>query len=289
MKKIVVISGKGGTGKTIFTACLTDLFKSPMGIADCDVEAANLALLLDHENIRSRPFSGLNKARIIQDQCVGCGLCSLNCRFDAVECNEGVFTIDPIHCEGCGVCADICPEKAISMEPMRDGTIFLSRTNKGLIAHAELCAGSGTSGLLVDQVKKEITGEMKDEELLIADGPPGIGCPTISAVSGMDAAVIVTEPSLSGHHDLIRLVKMARGFDIRLFLVINRYDLEPGISEKIEGYAATENIPVLGCIPFDPAVVDAVRKGIPPTRQDSPASQAIRSAWERLAEMMKLA
>ncbi|HEU17552.1 MAG TPA: (4Fe-4S)-binding protein [Methanolinea sp.] len=288
MKKIVVISGKGGTGKTIFTASLTDLIPGPIGIADCDVEAANLALLLEHVDVRSRPFSGLEKARIIQDLCVGCGLCSINCRFDAIECQDGEYIVDPVHCEGCGVCMDICPEKAIVMEPMRDGTIYLSRTSKGLMSHAELCAGSGTSGLLVDQVKKEITGEMRDEKALIADGPPGIGCPTISAVSGMDAAVIVTEPSVSGLHDLERLVRMARGFDIRLFLVINKYDLEPGMSKKVGDYAATENIPVLGCVPFDPAVVDAVRKGIPPTRQDSPASQAIRSAYDKLAEMMEL-
>ena len=286
MNKIVVISGKGGTGKTVFTASLTDLITSSMGIADCDVEAANLALLLEHEIIRSKPFSGLEKARIIRDQCVGCGLCSINCRFKAINCHDGVYGVDPVECEGCGVCMDICPERAIVMEPMRDGTIYLSRTRKGLMSHAELCAGSGTSGLLVDQVKKEITGEMKDEKILIADGPPGIGCPTISAVSGMDAAVIVTEPSVSGLHDLKRLVKMARGFDIRLFLVINRYDLETGMSKKIEDFAKAENIPILGCIPFDPAVVDAVRKGIPATRQDSPASRAIRSAWEKLADMM---
>jgi len=174
------------------------------------------------------------------------------------------------------------------MEPLRDGTLYLSKTPRGLMAHAELCPGSGTSGLLVDQVKNEITREMSGEEVLLADGPPGIGCPTISAVSGMDAAVIVTEPSVSGLHDLKRLVNMARGFNIRLYLVINRYDLEPGMSEKIEEYARAESIPLLGRIPFDPAVIDTVREGVPVTMYDSPASRAIRKIWEKLAKELKL-
>ncbi|HUU74542.1 MAG TPA: ATP-binding protein [Methanoregulaceae archaeon] len=288
MIKIVVISGKGGTGKTVFTAALSALIRQSIGIADCDVEAANLSLLVAHENAGSRPFSGIEKARIIREKCVGCGLCGIHCRFDAIKCQDGEFEVDPIHCEGCGVCMEICPEGAIVMEPLRDGTLYLSKTPRGLMAHAELCPGSGTSGLLVDQVKNEITREMSGEEVLLADGPPGIGCPTISAVSGMDAAVIVTEPSVSGLHDLKRLVNMARGFNIRLYLVINRYDLEPGMSEKIEEYARAESIPLLGRIPFDPAVIDTVREGVPVTMYDSPASRAIRKIWEKLAKELKL-
>ncbi|MBR1369340.1 (4Fe-4S)-binding protein [Methanocalculus chunghsingensis] len=282
MIRIAVISGKGGTGKTMVTSALADTNTSRQVLADCDVDAANLELMLSPTQLTKEPFHGLDVARIDPEICVSCGICSNNCAFDAISIKEGLFSVSPIHCEGCGLCAHLCPEGAVVMERRICGEIYTSTTECGPLVHARLFPGSGTSGLLVHEVKKRALTIDPSAEILLVDGPPGTGCPLISTISGMHAVLIVTEPSVSALHDLKRVVTVCRRFDPRILIMINRFDLLEEITNEIEVYAAEEGIPIVGRIPFDPAVVQAVRKGIPVTQMDSPASKALSTAWERI-------
>ncbi|MCT8335941.1 (4Fe-4S)-binding protein [Methanoculleus sp. Afa-1] len=276
MIKLAVISGKGGTGKTMVTAALADTSGVPQVLADCDVEAANLSLLLSPRRISTEEFRGLEVGRIDPDICTDCGICESHCRFGAIVRRDDAWAVDPLHCEGCGLCAYVCPMGAIEMVSHVNGEVFTSETDRGYLAHARLFPGSGNSGLLVTEVKKRAMALSKGADLLLADGPPGIGCPLIATVSGMDAVLAVTEPGVSALHDLERLVTVCRRFEVRIFVVINRFDLAEGICQRIEDYCGKEGIVVVGKIPFDPAVVDAVRNGRPATRSDSPAADALR-------------
>ena len=276
MIKLAVISGKGGTGKTMVTAALADTSGVPQVLADCDVEAANLSLLLKPRRISTEEFRGLEVGRIDPDTCTDCGICESHCRFGAIVRRDDAWVVDPLHCEGCGLCAYVCPMGAVELVPHVCGEIFTSETDRGYLAHARLFPGSGNSGLLVTEVKKRAMRLSDGADLLLADGPPGIGCPLIATVSGMDAVLAVTEPGVSALHDLERLVVVCRRFEVRIFVVINRFDLAEGICQRIEDYCGKEGIVVVGKIPFDPAVVDAVRNGRPATRSDSPAADALR-------------
>ncbi len=276
MIKLAVISGKGGTGKTMVTAALADTSGVPQVLADCDVEAANLSLLLSPRRISTEEFRGLEVGRIDPDICTDCGICESHCRFGAIVRRDDAWVVDPLHCEGCGVCAYVCPMGAVELVPHVCGEIFTSETDRGYLAHARLFPGSGNSGLLVTEVKKRAMRLSGGADLLLADGPPGIGCPLIATVSGMDAVLAVTEPGVSALHDLERLVTVCRRFSPRIFVVINRFDLAEDICKRIEDYCKQEGIVVAGKIPFDPAVVDAVRNGRPATRSDSPAADALR-------------
>lgn len=276
MIKLAVISGKGGTGKTMVTAALADTSGVPQVLADCDVEAANLSLLLSPRRISTEEFRGLEVGRIDPDICTDCGICESHCRFGAIVRQDDAWVVDPLHCEGCGLCAYVCPMGAVELVPHVCGEIFTSETDRGYLAHARLFPGSGNSGLLVTEVKKRAMRLSDGADLILADGPPGIGCPLIATVSGMDAVLAVTEPGVSALHDLERLVVVCRRFEVRIFVVINRFDLAEDVCAKIEGYCEREGILVAGKIPFDPAVVDAVRNGRPATRSDSPAADALR-------------
>ncbi|MBN1194831.1 MAG: ATP-binding protein [Methanomicrobiaceae archaeon] len=283
MIRIAVVSGKGGTGKTVVTAALADIIPGSIVLADCDVDAANLSLVIPHETKSSRPYFGMQCAEIDTETCTGCGACRAHCRFDAIEETEkGGLKVNPLLCEGCGVCDLICPEGAVTMKPRMAGEIFASSTSRGPLSHARLFPGAGTSGLLVQEVKQAALSSAGDMPLMLIDGPPGIGCPAVATLSGMDAAIIVTEPSISAVHDLRRLVQLCRGFQIRLFLVINRADLEPEMTASIREYCAGEDILVLGTIPFDPAVLSAVRAGKPVTADSSPAAMALREIRDAL-------
>lgn len=282
MIRITVISGKGGTGKTMVASALADTNTSRQILADCDVDAANLELMLSAKKLTKEPFYGLDIAEIDPGICVSCGICRDNCAFDAIGVRDEHYSVSPIHCEGCGLCAHLCPEGAVVMQRRICGEIYTSTTCCGPLVHARLFPGSGTSGLLVHEVKKRALTIDPSAEMLLVDGPPGTGCPLISTISGMHAVLIVTEPSVSALHDLKRLVTVCRRFDPRMLLLINRFDLLMEITHEIEIYAAEEGIPIVGRIPFDPAVVQAVRKGIPVTRTDSPASQALSTVWERI-------
>jgi MinD superfamily P-loop ATPase len=280
--RLAVVSGKGGTGKTMVAAALADVSGVPQVLADCDVDAANLELLLDPRRISTEEFRGLAAARIDIERCRDCGICADHCRFGAVVRRDDAWTVEALHCEGCGVCTYVCPMGAVSMEPRVCGEIYVSGTAMGDLAHARLFPGSGNSGLLVTEVKKRALARSAGRDLLLADGPPGIGCPLIATVSGMDAVLVVTEPGVSALHDLERLVTVCRRFEVRIFVAINRFDLAGDICRRIEDYCEREGIMVAGKIPFDPAVVGAVRSGRPVTRGDSPAAKALRALRDNL-------
>lgn len=277
MIRLAVISGKGGTGKTMITAALAWLLPGSLMFADCDVDAANLELILSPTLIRTEPFMGMKTAVIDPALCSRCGECKEHCRFDAIEYLADTCRVDPLRCEGCAVCTVVCPATAVTMQPRQTGEIKYSETAQGHLVHARLVPGAGNSGLLVHAVKKTAMELDRDCDLFLIDGPPGTGCPLISTISGTDIMLIVTEPSVSGLHDLKRVVTVCRQFRPRILVAINRFDLELSLTEKIQCWCDEEKIPMIGKIPFDPAVIESVRRGVPVTEYGStPAAQAIQ-------------
>jgi MinD superfamily P-loop ATPase len=259
MKQIVIISGKGGTGKTVITGAFAALAKNKV-MADCDVDAADLHLLMDPEIKDSGVFKSGVTAYTHSELCEGCGLCSVVCRFDAVKED---FTIDPVSCEGCAFCSYACPRDAIEMKSNTSGNWFISDTRFGPLVHAKLGIAEENSGKLVTLVKqkaKEIAEE-KNLKWVIIDGSPGIGCPVIASITGVDCAVIIVEPTLSGLHDAERVVDVAKFFNIPVKAIINKFDLNPDMAERIEKWFESRNIQVLGKLIFDRAVVESVVEG----------------------------
>ena len=277
MIRIAVVSGKGGTGKTMVTAALSRLFKGSLVLADCDVDAANLALVQSPRLLQTDPFMGMKAAVIDPNLCTECGACEEHCRFNAVDIDDDVYQINTSRCEGCAVCTVVCPVDAVSMQPRQTGVILYSEVACGHLVHARLVPGAGNSGLLVHAVKKTALERDGDADKFLVDGPPGTGCPLISSVSGMNAVLVVTEPSVSGLHDLKRVITVCRQFRPKIFVVVNRYDLDLTHTKEIETYCREEGLALISRIPFDPAVIDAVRAGMPVTDLGaSPASQVIR-------------
>ncbi len=289
-RELVVISGKGGTGKTSIAASLFAIAKRAT-VADCDVDAADLHLVLDPK-VRNRwPFYGGDYALVDEGRCVGCGTCSESCRFAAIHRNHGgsgwAYEADPISCEGCGVCADTCPENAILMMPSSGGDWFVSDTRCGPMVHARLGIAQDNSGRLVSLVRREANAlrTASKSRLLICDGSPGIGCPVIASVTGATAVLVVTEPTLSGLNDLRRVAELTRQFDLPTAVCINKADINPEISTQIESEAAALNLPVLGRIRYDEAVTAAqVRRKAVVEDGDSPAARDIEGLWRRLSD-----
>lgn len=277
MIRLAVISGKGGTGKTMITAALAHIVQGSLVLADCDVDAANLELILSPTLIRTEPFMGMKTAVIDPALCVRCGECGEHCRFNAIEYLADTCQVKTLRCEGCAVCTYVCPASAVTMQPLQTGEIKYSETSLGHLVHAQLVPGAGNSGLLVHAVKKTALERDGTRDRFIIDGPPGTGCPLISTISGVDAVLVVTEPSVSGLHDLRRVVAVCRQFRPRIFVAINRFDLDAFQAGEIDAWCRGENIPLIGEIPFDSAVIQSVRDGIPVTREGtSPAAQAIQ-------------
>ncbi len=277
MIRIAVVSGKGGTGKTMVTAALSRLLKGSLVLADCDVDAANLALVQSPRLLQTDPFMGMKAAVIDPNLCIECGACQEHCRFNAVDMEDEAYRINASRCEGCAVCTVVCPSDAVSMQPRQTGVILYSEVACGHLVHARLVPGAGNSGLLVHAVKKTALERDGDADMFLVDGPPGTGCPLISSVSGMNVVLVITEPSVSGLHDLKRVITVCRQFRPKIFVVVNRYDLNPVHTKEIETYCREEDLPLISKIPFDHAVIDAVRTGVPVTDLGvSPASQAIR-------------
>lgn len=288
MKQLVILSGKGGTGKTSVAAAFAHLASngSKAILTDADVDAANLELLLAPEVLESHEFGGGKVAIIDEESCDGCGICKDVCRFDAVHEDNGVFRVDPIACDGCAACVYQCPAKSIHMQPQMAGHWYRSATRFGPMFHAALRPAQENSGKLVTMVKQQARLLAMDEsyDLVLVDGPPGIGCPVISAVSGADLALVVAEPTASGTHDMRRALETTAHFDVPAMVCINKFDLYQEGADEIEAYCREAGIPVAGKIPFDPCVTEAIVQGQPVTvfRPQAPASVALVELWERV-------
>ena len=285
MKEVVILSGKGGTGKTSIVASLASLAKSKI-MVDCDVDAADLYLLLQPVSQQRQEFWSGQKAVIDQDKCNQCGLCQEVCRFDAIE---DEFHIDAIACDGCGFCCRVCPVEAITMQENLSGHWFISETRYGHLVHARLGVAQENSGKLVALVRQKarLVAQEQGLDYIISDGPPGIGCPVISSISGVNLAVIVTEPTLSGIHDLERVTDVCHHFAVPVIVCINKYDLNEGNSRQIESYCRHRGIEVTSKIPFDNVVTEAVVQGVPVVEySQNRVSREIERLWHTVATAM---
>jgi MinD superfamily P-loop ATPase len=258
VKQLTIISGKGGTGKTSITAAFASLAENAV-LADCDVDAADLHLILNPAIKKTMGFHGLKIASIDKEKCIDCKKCYESCKFDAID-EDITFNKDA--CEGCGVCKYVCPEEAISMVDRDSGFAYISETRFGPMSHARLNTAEEASGKLVTVVRnnaKDIAEEKK-KDLIIIDGPPGIGCPVISAITGVDLVLIITEPTLSAIHDLERIIGVANHFNIPAVVGINKYTINKDNTRKIEQYCKEKNIEVVGKLPYDVAMTEAMVK-----------------------------
>ena len=259
IKELVVLSGKGGTGKTSFTVSFAALADHVV-LADCDVDAADLHLVTDPHVVQSHPFLAGKEAIVDHLRCDGCGLCAAACRFEAFEAlKDGTYTVRPMHCEGCGVCVRLCPEQAIRFENRNCGQWMISDTRFGPMAHARLHAAGENSGKLVTVVRKEARrlATEQQRDLILVDGPPGIGCPVISSVTGATAVLLVTEPSLSGVHDLKRVVSLANSFNVKVFVCVNKADIDIRMTESIRRQVMEQGNHFVGTVPYDEQMVQA--------------------------------
>jgi len=295
VKQLVVISGKGGTGKTSLVACFSQLADSVV-IADCDVDASNLHLILHPSIVRREEFYSGFKAEIDPEKCQKCGLCKQVCRFEAVleklDANglPQEYTIDPVTCDGCGVCAEFCPSQAITMLEQRAGEWYISETRAGILVHAQLGIGEENSGKLVSMVRKtaQELAEEKKKELILIDGPPGIGCPVIASLTGCDYALAVAEPSLSGIHDLKRVSELCQHFSIPLGVVINKYDLNLKISQEIQDYVQKIGAELLARLPYHPSFSRAMVEGKSLIEYESNSvGEEIKKIWEKIEINLK--
>ena len=279
MKKLLILSGKGGTGKTT-TAAAFSAFAKARAVADCDVDAPNLHLILGPfaKAPETEDFKGSDKARIDPSACIGCGRCAEHCRFGAIQRQETGYGVDEFSCEGCGVCALVCPASAVTMHQDVAGQLRLYR-GEPVFSEAELKTGRGNSGKLVSQVKQALLKAKPKGDLAVIDGSPGIGCPVISSVSGMDLVLIVAEPSLSGLSDLQRLLKTAGILNAKAAVCVNKWDAAPEISQKIQQFCQAQNVPFLGRIPYDKRASQAINEGLSLADIDCPARDALYQVY----------
>jgi MinD superfamily P-loop ATPase len=281
MKELIIISGKGGTGKTSLTAAFAFLAQDKV-LADCDVDAPDLHILAHPEIVQKEDFRGGFKACIDAEKCSQCGACIDACRFGAIS---DELRVNPFACEGCAVCFHVCPESAIELKEALNGTWFISETRFGPMVYASLLPGEENSGKLVALVRNQarVLAKQRQSRLILVDGAPGVGCPVISSVTGADHVVIVTEPTLSGLHDMTRALKLVQGFRIPTSVVVNKADINIDVSCQIEREAEDRGASVLGRIPYDADVINAmVQRRSVVEQTDGPASASIRTIWERL-------
>lgn len=285
MKELVILSGKGGTGKTSITSAFASLAEN-MVLCDADVDAADLHLILKPDFHQTTEFKGGHEAVIDPDKCTQCGRCLEVCRFDAVKDS---FEIDPIECEGCGVCVDLCPEQAIDFPEVVCGHWYISDTRLGPMVHARLGIAQENSGKLVALVRQEAKkiANKKNLDLILTDGPPGIGCPVIASIGQATAILIVAEPTVSGFHDMERVGQLSRHFNIPAMVCINKYDLNPDQTKRIEDLAQKTHIAIAGKISFDPTFTQAMiqAKTIFEYNKDSQASTEVRQLWDTLVSL----
>ncbi|MDD3213561.1 MAG: 4Fe-4S binding protein [Eubacteriales bacterium] len=285
MKKLLILSGKGGTGKTT-TAAAFIRFAQAHAFADCDVDAPNLHIVT---NVQSQPeytdYLGSKVAHIDSARCTGCGACREHCRFDAVRFADGFCTINESSCEGCGVCEYICPESAVTLRDDVSGKLTLYRGDP-VFSTAELRMGRGNSGKLVTEVKNAMSAAAKNVPLAIIDGSPGIGCPVIASVTGVDLVLIVSEPSLSGFSDLTRILKTAEILRARVAVCVNKFDSSPQNADAIQQYCEKNAIPFVGKIPYDAQASAAINAGRSLADVPCPARDALYSVYQATMKVM---
>lgn len=297
MKEIVIISGKGGTGKTSIVASFAALANKAV-LADCDVDAADLHLLLEPDIKQAHDFIGGKLASVITEKCIGCGRCEEVCNFDAAMFNgpandvvSRTYTIDPIACDGCSVCFHFCPVDAIEFKDAINGRWFVSNTRFGPMAHARLAPAEENSGKLVSLIRKQAKqiATEQNKELIIVDGAPGIGCPVIASITGADLVLAVTEPTISAQHDLHRVIDLTEHFNIPTAVCIDKYDINVNIAKSIEKEFLDRSAKMAGKIAYDVAVTKAqiVAKSIVEYSSNGLKEQVV-SLWESVLNMLKL-
>ena len=286
MKELVILSGKGGTGKTSLTAAFASLSENSV-LCDADVDAADLHLLMNPSVKRRSEFMGGGVAIIDSEKCTRCGQCVDLCRFDAISEH---FKVNEIDCEGCGVCVDLCPEQAINFPTKKCGEWFISDTRYGTMVHARLGIAEENSGKLVNLVRKEAKKFAKENhrQLIITDGPPGVGCPVIASVGGASGLLVVTEPTVSGVHDMQRLLDLAEYFKIPSMLCINKFDLNRDTTASLENFAREKSIPLVGKIPFDRRFTTSMVQGktIVEYQQNGQLRQTIDQIWNNICQLL---
>jgi len=287
MKEIVIISGKGGTGKTSITASFAHLAGGDAVVADCDVDAADMHLLLDPDFANPKPFYSGQTAVIDNEKCIRCNKCVKACRFDAIDRVNDDFVVNEIKCEGCGYCEKICPSQAIKMEDALSGRTYTSVTRLGTaMVHAELAIAAENSGKLVTRVKtlaKSLTEE-QNKDFLIVDGSPGIGCPVTASITGADYVVVVTEPTLSGWHDLKRAWELIAHFSLPVGVIINKADLNPEVTDQIKAFAREKSMQLLAEIPYNEAFVQSMTEAKTIVEYNEELAELIRDAWSRVVK-----
>ena len=284
MKEVVVLSGKGGTGKTIIVGSLAALAERKV-LVDCDVDAADLHLLLSPSEKQKDEFWSGEVANIDGDRCNECGLCQELCRFNAIK----DFRVDAVSCEGCGFCSHICPTKAITMNENMSGYWFISDTRYGPLVHARLGIAQENSGKLVAVVRQQARQIAEEQGLdyIISDGPPGIGCPVISSLSGAGLALLVTEPTLAGMHDLERVLGVCRHFGVPATVCINKYDLNKENARQIESQCLSQGVEIVGRVPFDNVVTESIVQGVPVVEySNGNVTREIERMWHTLLAML---
>ena len=287
MKQLLILSGKGGTGKTTVASGLIKLSASK-AFADCDVDAPNLHLIMAQKGQPEKSFYyGLPKANIDTYKCVSCGACQKACKFDSILDENGKFVVNKFSCEGCGVCQLVCPKEAISLVPEPSGEKMLFNDDGKVFSTAKLRMGSGTSGKLVSEVKKQLReAAPENATFAVVDGSPGIGCPVIASMSGADIVLIVAEPSISGISDMKRIIKTAETFGTKVVVCINKYDTNLDMTLKIEEYCKENQLEFIGKIPFDKAACKAVNEGLSVVDYDCEAGNAIKSIYEKIENII---
>lgn len=280
--ELVVLSGKGGTGKTTISTALSELFKDVVRI-DCDVEAPNFSLIYKGEDIKKQDFIGGKKALIDEQKCIECGKCENICRFNAIK----NLKVDSFACEGCGTCTLICPEGAITLKDEKAADMFITKMDKGIISRAEMGIGSDGSGKLITSLRKVGKDFNKDDKLAIIDGSPGIGCSVIASITGSDAVLIVTEPTKSGLEDLMRVVSLCKHFGIFTMICINKCDINKDISREIKSFIDREELKLVGEIPYDDMVMKSINELTPITNyKESTANNAINNMYCNIKKLI---
>ena len=289
MKQLLILSGKGGTGKTTVAGAMIHLSQA-RAYADCDVDAPNLHLSMTQTGAAERfDYFGMPKAQIDAKTCIVCGKCEENCRFGAIN-HENGYAVNLFSCEGCGVCEAICPVNAVSMHPALAGEQMLYRTAQSVFSTAQLKMGSGTSGKLVTEVKKRMLSSAPPEtDFAIIDGSPGIGCPVIASMSGVSMVLIVAEPSVSGISDMERIIRTAKIFHTPLCVCVNKADVNPEMTRQIEYFCIEKHIPFIGTIPYDPQAVTAINSGKTIIELDCPSGRAVREIYQKTMRLTGLA